>query len=276
MLSRSAVEPVVIASPNGHFYNGGELTAIVRAYQMIASGADVLESLIAGVNIVELDPEDSSIGYGGLPNADGVVQLDACCMHGPTKRAGGVAALEGVRTPSLVAQRGDGPDRSPSARRRRRARRSRATWGSPSRHDLNTEHSRTLWLEWKRRIDPSTTSIPEAGAARAWHEGPGCTRWSRARARSDRRTLLGHDQLQRHRPEGRSAQRDHDERPGLEDPRARGRLADSRRRAVRRQRRRRRRIHRARRGEPLQPLLVPDRRGDAPRPDRRKTPGWKR
>ena len=64
----------------------------------------MLDALIAGVNIVELDPEDTSVGYGGLPNADGVVQLDSCCMHGPKKRAGGVGALEGVKTPSLVAR----------------------------------------------------------------------------------------------------------------------------------------------------------------------------
>ena len=70
----------------------------------MTGGGDVLDALIAGVNIVELDPEDDSVGYGGLPNAEGVVQLDSCCMHGPKQRAGGVAALEGVRTPSLVAQ----------------------------------------------------------------------------------------------------------------------------------------------------------------------------
>ena len=63
----------------------------------------MLESLIAGVNIVELNPLDTSVGYGGLPNAEGIVQLDACCMHGPKKRAGGVGAIEGVQTPSLVA-----------------------------------------------------------------------------------------------------------------------------------------------------------------------------
>src|SRR5690606_3454354 len=68
------------------------------------SGSDVLDALIAGVNIPELDPEETGIGYGSLPNADGVVQLDASCMHGPRKRAGAVAALEGVRTPSLVAK----------------------------------------------------------------------------------------------------------------------------------------------------------------------------
>src|SRR6185312_15976894 len=98
-------KPVVIASANGHrFRNGGDATCVERAWQMLTSGADPLEAVIAGVTIVELDPGDSSVGYGGLPNADGVVQLDACCMHGPRKRAAGVAALEGVRTASLVAR----------------------------------------------------------------------------------------------------------------------------------------------------------------------------
>ena len=63
----------------------------------MTAGGDVLDALIAGVNIVELDPADTSVGYGGLPNADGVVQLDACCMHGPRKRAGGVAASRGSK-----------------------------------------------------------------------------------------------------------------------------------------------------------------------------------
>ena len=80
-------------------------TCVETAFAMMTGGDDVLDALIAGVNIVELDPDDTSVGYGGLPNADGVVQLDSCCMHGPNKRAGGVAAIEGVRTPSLVAQR---------------------------------------------------------------------------------------------------------------------------------------------------------------------------
>ena len=98
-----SVSPVVIASANGHRYkNGGPRTAVEEAFQRIVKGEDVLDALIAGVNICELDPEDSSVGYGGLPNADGVVQLDSCCMHGPKKQAGGVACLEGVRTPSLV------------------------------------------------------------------------------------------------------------------------------------------------------------------------------
>src|SRR5262249_36558054 len=97
---RSA-KPVVISSANGNFYkNGGTQTGVEKAFALMTGGKDVLESLIAGVNLCELDPEEDSVGYGGLPNAEGVVQLDSCCMHGPLKRAGGVAALEGVRTPS--------------------------------------------------------------------------------------------------------------------------------------------------------------------------------
>lgn len=80
----SAAEPVVISSMNGNWYkNGGKLTCVEQAYQRITQGDDVLDALISGVNIVELDPEEDSVGYGGLPNADGVVQLDSCCMHGP-------------------------------------------------------------------------------------------------------------------------------------------------------------------------------------------------
>lgn len=123
------------------------------AFDRLTKGTDVLDALIAGVNINELDPKDASVGYGGLPNADGVVQLDACCMHGPKKRAGGVACLEGVRTPASVAravmQHTDhhllvGPGAQAFAR----------NMGFKVESDLNSERSRRLWLEWKRRTDP--------------------------------------------------------------------------------------------------------------------------
>src|SRR6266536_3061912 len=104
VLTKRSIKPVVVAAANGNKSKDADgLTCVARAFKMISEGADVLDAVIAGVNIVELDPEDTSVGYGGLPNADGIVQLDACCMHGPKKRAGGVGALEGVRTPSLVA-----------------------------------------------------------------------------------------------------------------------------------------------------------------------------
>jgi N4-(beta-N-acetylglucosaminyl)-L-asparaginase len=145
---------VVVASSNGNKYiNGGPRTAVAEAFARIARGEDVLDAVIAGVNICERDPADDSVGYGGLPNADGVVQLDASCMHGPSRRAGAVAALEGVRTPSLVAKAvmeltdhhllvGEG------------ARAFARGLGFTIEDDLNTENSRRKWLEWKRRVDP--------------------------------------------------------------------------------------------------------------------------
>lgn len=148
------VPPVVISSSNGYTYkNGGKLSCVETAFERIVRGDDVLDALIAGVNIVELDPEDASVGYGGRPNADGVVQLDSCCMHGPKKQAGGVAALEGVRTPSLVAKAVmDNTDHHllVGAGAQQFAR----NLGFEIEDDLNTEKSRRQWLEWKRRIDP--------------------------------------------------------------------------------------------------------------------------
>src|SRR5580765_8309283 len=80
---------VVISSRNGNqFKNGGPRTAVDEAYTRIVRGDDALDAILAGVNIIELDPLDDSVGYGGTPNADGIVQLDACVMHGPKKRAG--------------------------------------------------------------------------------------------------------------------------------------------------------------------------------------------
>ncbi|HSH38408.1 MAG TPA: N(4)-(beta-N-acetylglucosaminyl)-L-asparaginase [Chthoniobacterales bacterium] len=165
IITPKSLKPVVIASANGNkFKNGGDMTAVHKAFTMMTKGTDVLEALIAGVNITELDPADTSVGFGGLPNADGVVQLDACCMHGPKKRAGGVASLEGVRTPSNVAhmvmQQTDhhlivGHGAQNFAR----------SMGFKIEEDLNSEESRRLWLEWKRRIDPTHYLDPEKRAA---------------------------------------------------------------------------------------------------------------
>ena len=152
--SRGAVRPVVISSANGHTYkNGGPQTCVERAFAMMTGGKDVLDALIAGVNSVELDPEDTSVGYGGLPNAEGVVQLDASCMHGPRRRAGAVACIEGVRTPSLVAQKVmDATDHHLIVGQD--ATRFARSMGFKIEDDLNTERSRATWLEWKRRSDP--------------------------------------------------------------------------------------------------------------------------
>ena len=92
--ARHNSRPVVVASANGHRYtHGGTRTCVEIAFEQMSQGVDVLDALIAGVNIVELDPLDTSVGYGGLPNVDGVVQLDAAVMHGPMRRAGGLLRL---------------------------------------------------------------------------------------------------------------------------------------------------------------------------------------
>jgi N4-(beta-N-acetylglucosaminyl)-L-asparaginase len=152
--TRRAVKPVVISDYSGwEFRNGGTENAVQRAFRLMTEGKDVLDALIAGVNIPELDPLETGIGYGALPNADGIVQLDASCMHGPRKRAGAVACIEGVRTPSLVAQAvmdytdhhllsGEG------------AREFARQMGYTVEDDLNTDTSRRLWREWRRRVDP--------------------------------------------------------------------------------------------------------------------------
>ena len=159
--------PIVIASANGHaFTNGGTRTCVELAFEQMVTGIDVLDALVAGVNIVELDPLDDSVGFGGLPNADGVVQLDAACMHGRTKRAGAVAALEGVTVASSVARAvllhtdhhliaGAGAQQFARA------------MGFDVLPDLNTSNSRDKWLIWKSRIDslPSLTDVDSRAAA---------------------------------------------------------------------------------------------------------------
>lgn len=171
VLVRKTVEPVVVSDLSGiQFKNGGPESAVEVAYRMITAGEDVLESVVSGVNVTELDPTESGVGYGGLPNAEGTVQLDACCMHGPRKWAGGVAALEGVRTPSRVAKAVAeltdhhllvGKGAQDFAR----------SLGFTIEDDLNTKESRERWLEWKRRVDPDHYLDPLERTRRGYEVG---------------------------------------------------------------------------------------------------------
>lgn len=89
--------PLIISAYNGvkHLDDG---------MQVLRSGGDPLDAVLAVVTKVEDDPNDHTVGYGGLPNEEGVVQLDACVMHGPTGRSGAVGAIERIKNPSLVAK----------------------------------------------------------------------------------------------------------------------------------------------------------------------------
>jgi len=131
-----------------------------RAYERILQGADTLDACVEGVNIVEDDPNDTSVGYGGLPNEEGVVQLDAAVMHGPTHQAGAVACLERIRFPSrvalLVLQRTDhvllvAED----------ALRFAKAHGFQE-ENLLTDKSRKIWLRWKETLSDKDDWLPPA------------------------------------------------------------------------------------------------------------------
>ena len=143
--------PVVISSRNGR-------ESVVKAMDLIQGGADALDAVIAGVNLVEEDPNDTSVGYGGLPNADGVVQLDSACMHGPTGRAGGVACIEGIKYPSkvakLVLERTDhvllvGKGAQEFA----------VMHGFPV-ENLLTERARERWVRWRENLSDRDEYLP--------------------------------------------------------------------------------------------------------------------
>ena len=143
--------PVAIASKNG-------LQATRLAFDQISRGIDTLDAVVAGVQLVEDDPDDTSVGYGGLPNEDGEVELDAAVMHGPTHAAAGVAALKGVRHAARVALHllnrsdhvllaGDGAARFAVAH------------GFAS-EDLLTDKARRIWLHWKETLSDRQDWLP--------------------------------------------------------------------------------------------------------------------
>ncbi len=145
------VQPIVISSANG-------LRASAKAMEMIQGGSDALDAVIAGVNLVEDDPHDHSVGLGGLPNEDGVVELDASVMHGPTGRGGAVAALQNIRNPSKVARVvmersdhvllvGEGALRFAKAH-------------GFKEEQLLTDEAREIWLRWKENLSPGDDWLP--------------------------------------------------------------------------------------------------------------------
>ncbi len=132
--------PIAISSANG-------LRTVEKAASLMTDGADTLDAVIAGVNIVEADPSDHSVGLGGLPNEDGIVELDSSVMHGPTHNCGAVAAIRNIVHPSRVAKLvlertdhamivGQGALRFAKAH-------------GFKEQDLLTDDARKIWLRWK-------------------------------------------------------------------------------------------------------------------------------
>ncbi len=134
--------PLIISSANG-------LHALDKGMDILKKGGDTLDAVVAAVTVVEDDPNDDSVGYGGLPNEEGEVELDASVMHGATHRAGAVAGVRRIKNVSRLAQTvmektnhvmivGDG------------ARRFGVAEGFEE-MNLLTEHSRKIWLAWKAK-----------------------------------------------------------------------------------------------------------------------------
>jgi N4-(beta-N-acetylglucosaminyl)-L-asparaginase len=160
-----APPPVVVSSANGFISkNASGKTGVEVAFDMISRGGDTLDAIVNGVSVVELDPNDQSVGLGGLPNEEGIVQLDASVMHGPTKRAGSVSSLEGIATPAAVAKAVmDYTDHimlvGPGAKKF-------ALQMGFKEENLLTEQTRKDWLRWKATQNPND----------AWLNPPPATR----------------------------------------------------------------------------------------------------
>lgn len=139
--SSQRAKNIVVSSANG-------AVAIKRAHEILEAGGDTLEAAVSAVTIVEDDPEDTSVGFGGLPNEEGVVELDASVMHGPTRRCGAVAGLRNVKNAARLAKLvmeqsahvmmvGEGATRFARA------------WGFPE-INLLTEKARLAYVAWKQ------------------------------------------------------------------------------------------------------------------------------
>ena len=150
-LPQTSGKIIVIASGNG-------LAAVDKAMDLLKKGSDPLDAVIAGVNIVEEDPEDMSVGYGGIPNEDMEVELDASVMHGPTHNAGAVAGLKYIKTPSKVAKLV--MERTDHALLCGEGALKFARAHGFKEENLLTDKARERWLRWKERLSDRDDWFP--------------------------------------------------------------------------------------------------------------------
>jgi len=139
----SGKKNIIISAANGYNY-------LDRGYAVLTSGGDTLDAVMQVITGPEDDPNVDSVGLGGLPNEDGVVQLDACCMHGPTRMAGSVAAVEEIKNVSLLSKavmENTGHIMLVGAG----AQKFGFDMGFP-RENLLTDRSRKIWLLWKETM----------------------------------------------------------------------------------------------------------------------------
>ncbi len=156
LIAHRLASPIAISSGNG-------LRAVAKAVELMKAGKDTVEAAVEGVVIVEEDPNDMSVGYGGLPNEAGVVQLDACVMHGPTMRAGAVACLENIKTPSRVAK--TVMERTDHVLMVGAGALQFARLMGFEEHNLLTERARRAWLQWKTRLSKEDDWLDDAEIA---------------------------------------------------------------------------------------------------------------
>jgi N4-(beta-N-acetylglucosaminyl)-L-asparaginase len=142
--------------------SGNGMRAVTKAVELMKEGEDTLEAAVSGVSIVEEDPNDMSVGYGGLPNEDGVVQLDACVMHGPTYNAGAVGALENTKNAARVAK--TVMERTDHIFLVGKGATEFAKMHGFEEVDMLTERARQAWVRWKERLSQTDDYIDPAAS----------------------------------------------------------------------------------------------------------------
>ena len=140
-------------------------------WDILKNNGQLLDAVEKSANVTELDPKDTSVGYGGLPNENGVVQLDSSIMYGPTHNCGSVAAIEGIKTPCSVARLV--MERTDHIHIVGKGAQNFAKAHGFKVENLLTEHSRKEWLRWKENLSDQDDWFPPADGNYDTHRSNG-------------------------------------------------------------------------------------------------------